>query len=81
MTNLKSLELDGDPYQLDAKDGKDGILTKPYPLDKMDAIKGLEKLKLKHSNVSKSIEPCGLMMLGLLPLMPKLTTFEIEFMK
>ena len=30
MTNLKSLELDGDPYWID---GDNGIETRPYPLD------------------------------------------------
>ena len=78
MTNLKSLELDGDPYWID---GDNRIETRPYPLDKFEALRDLKKLKLKHSNMSTSIQTCGHMMLGLLPHMPKLTRFEIEFTK
>ena len=78
MTNLKSLELDGDPYWID-EDG--GITTRPYPLDRFKAIRGLEKLKLKFSDVNPSIEACGSMILGLLSRMPKLIKLKIEFFK
>ncbi len=76
MTNLKSLELDGDPYRT-YEDDK--ISTGLYPLHRFEFIKGLKKLKLTHSDVSRSIQACGNMMLDLLPKMPNLTMLEIEF--
>ncbi len=78
MKNLKSLELDGDPYWYE-EDHE--LSTRLYPLHIFDFIKGLKKLKLTHSYDSTSIVACGHMMLGLLPKMPNLTMLEIEFSK
>lgn len=53
MTNLKSLELDSDPYFL----REDSVMSlRLYPLDKIEAIKGLEKLKFVQSEFRKSME-------------------------
>jgi hypothetical protein len=94
MTNLKILELDGDPYwqreeddeeEEDEKEAEededDNITTRPYPLHKIESIKGLEKLRLKHGEDSNCIKACGHMMLDLLPKMPNLKVFETDFHK
>ena len=61
MTNLKTLYLDGDPYE------NDNFTSRPYPLYLVPSIKSLEKLRLKHSKGSNCIKACGHMMLDLLP--------------
>ena len=78
MTNLKSLELDGDPYWIK---GENDIETRPYPLEKFEAIRGLENLILIHSINTTSIQTCGQMIFGLLPHMHKLKRFEMKFLK
>ncbi len=74
MTNLKSLELDGDPYWYE-EGGR--ISTRLYPLHRFEFIKGLKTLILTHSKKSTSIAACGHMMLDLLPKMPNLTMLKI----
>ena len=78
MTNLKRLELEGDPDMVDAEDDLQYL---PFPLHQFESIKGLEELKLVHSIDSKCVKAYAEMMHDLLPQMPNLTRFENEFAK
>ena len=81
MKNLKILELDGDAYWIFENNNDGRLTTRPYPLDQIASIKGLEKLRLKHSQGSNCIKACGHKMLDLLPKMPNIKIFEIQFRK
>ena len=76
MKNLKILELFYDSTYIWVQDVK----TQSYLFRNLDAIKGLERLKLKLSNVNEYDKDIGRDMLkDYVPLLPKLKRLEINF--